>query len=161
MSKIGKTVTNDRASCLKLLASTGVLFGMVCSAGAGTIVDKKLAQFGLEPRITCGKWVYPWRGAKICVGTGRTEFLQHDFHLVVEGPEPQVAVRKILEEASAAAAAAALATGIATPTLDPASRIAAALAAAKTAFVAWLAGRGMEGLLNQYNIRVTHDTYWS
>jgi hypothetical protein len=152
---------NNRASGLKLLASTVALLATVGSVHAATIVDKKLGQFGIEPRVTCGKWAKPWPGAKICVGTGRLEFLQHDFHLVVSGPEPEVAVRKVLEEATAAAVSAALATGIATPTPDPASRIGAALAAAKTAFVGYLTVRGMERLLTQYDIRITHDTYWS
>lgn len=142
-------------------AVTGIsLLAIVAGANAATIVDKKLAQFGLEPRVTCGKWAKPWPGAKICVGFGKTELLQHDFHLVIEGPEPSDAVRKVLEEAGAVAAAAALGTGLATP-LDPGSRLDAALAAAKTAFVGYLATRGLEQLLSQYSIRVTHDTYWS
>ena len=69
-------------------------------------------------------------------------------------------MRKVLEEAGAVAAAAALGTGLATP-LDPGSRVGAALAAAKTAFVGYLAASGLQQLLSQYSIRVTHDTYWS
>jgi hypothetical protein len=155
------TQNNNRASWLKLFASTATLFAMVGNADAAMIVNKKLGQFGLEPRVTCGKWIKPWHGAKICIGTGRTEFLQHDFHLVVDGPEAEAAMRKVLEEAAAAAVTAAVATGIATPTPDPASRIGAALAAAKTAFVGYLTVRGMERLLTLYEIRVTHDTFWS
>ena len=157
-----RTATSALARLTALAgAGTSALFLMVATADAATIVDKKLAQFGIEPRLTCGKWVKPWHGAKICIGTGRTEFLQHDFHLVVDGPEPEAAVRQVLEEATAAAAAAALGTGIATPTLDPASRIGAALAAAKATFVGYLAARGFERLISQYDIRVTHDTFWS
>jgi len=152
---------NNCASGLKLLASAVALLATVGGVHASTIVDKKLAQFGIEPRVTCGKWAKPWPGAKICVGTGRMEFLQHDFHLVVNGPEAEVAVRNVLEKATAAAVSAALATGIATPTSDPASRVGAALAAAKTVFVGYLTVRGMERLLTQYDIRITHDTYWS
>ena len=161
MSNITQIVTNNSTSWLKLLVSTAALFAMVGGADAATIIDKKLGQFGIEPRLTCGKWAKPWPGAKICIGTGRTEFLQHDFHLVVDGPETEAAVRKVLEEATAAAVTAALATGIATPTVDPASRIGAALAAAKTAFVGYLTVRGMERLITLYDIRITHDTYWS
>jgi hypothetical protein len=161
MSNINLVVKKGGANYIKLLAGAGSLFAMVASANAATIVDKKLAQFGIEPRVTCGKWVYPWPGAKICVGTGRTEFLQHDFHLVVDGPEPEAAVRKVLEEATAGAAAAALATGIATPSLDPVSRVTAALAAAKTAFVSYVTVRGMERILSQYDIRIDHRTFWS
>lgn len=134
---------------------------MSASADAGTIVDRKIAQFGLEPRLTCGKWVYPWPGAKVCIGTGHTEFLQHDFRLVIDGPEPDAAVRKVLEEAITAAVAAALGTGIGTPTPDPASRVAAALVAAKAAFVSYLTARGTERLLSQYDIRIDHRTFWS
>lgn len=143
---------------LALAAALGASFN---KANAAPLIDKKLAQFGLEPRLTCGKWAKPWRGAKICVGAGRTEFLQHDFHLMVDGPPPEQAVRKLLEEAVAASVSAALATGIATPTPDPASRIGAALAAAKATFVTYLTARGMQHLLGQYNVRITHDTFWS
>jgi hypothetical protein len=131
MSNITQIVANSRTSWLKLLVSTAALFAMVGGADAATIIDKKLGQFGSEPRLTCGKWAKPWPGAKICIGTGRTEFLQHDFHLVVDGPEPVAAVRNVLEEATAAAVTAALATGIATPTLDPGSRRAAPPSAGK------------------------------
>ena len=130
-------------------------------ARAAPIYDRKLAQFGIEPRVPCGKWAYPWPGAKICVGPGAVEFLQHDFHLVIDGPAPEAAVRQTLEEAFQAALAAALATGIAVPTPDPASHVGAALVAAKSAFVSYLAVRGLERLIAQYNVRVTHDTYWS
>jgi hypothetical protein len=103
-------VTMSRASRPKLLASAAALFAMVGAADAATIVDRKLAQFGIEPRLTCGKWVKRWQGDKICVGGGRTEFLQHNFHLVVDGPGHEAAGRKVLEEAGAAAVTAALAT---------------------------------------------------
>lgn len=148
----------------KELAAAAVMGSVVAagaSANAAPIVDRKLAQFGIEPRLTCGKWAYPWPGSKICIGTGRTEWLQHDFHLVVDGPEPEAAVRNVLEEATAAAAAAALATGIATPTLDPGSRVAAAFAAAKAAFISYVTVRGMERLISQYDIRIDHRTFWS
>lgn len=161
MSSTTQIISKRRTASLKLLVGTAAVFVMVGGADASTIIDKKLAQFGIEPRVTCGKWAKPWPGAKICIGTGRTEFLQHDFHLVVDGPEPEGAVRQVLEEATAAAVSAALATGIATPTLEPGSRIGAALASAKAAFVSYLAVRGMERFITQYDIRITHDTYWS
>ncbi|MCS3496185.1 hypothetical protein M2189_004855 [Bradyrhizobium japonicum] len=159
--KITQIDSNNRAGWLKLLISTAGLCAMVGNADAATIVNTKLGQFGIEPRLTCGKWAKPWHGAKICIGTGRTEFLQHDFHLVVDGPEAEAAVRKVLEEATTAAVTAALATGIVTPTADPGSRIGAALAAAKAAFVGYLTVRGMDRLVTQYDIRITHDTFWS
>lgn len=131
------------------------------SANAASVVNKKLGQFGIEPRLTCGKWAYPWPGAKICIGPGATEWLQHEFHLVVDGPQPEEAVRRLLEEAVAAAASAAIGAGLITPSPEPGGRVAAALAAAKVAFIGYLAARGSERLIGQYEMRIDHRTFWS
>ena len=133
-------------------------------ANGAPLVDKKLAQFGLEPRLACVKWAsgnWPWGGGwKTCIGH-KAEFLQHDFHLVVEGPPPEGAIRQVLEEAVAVAAAAAIGTGLAVPSPEPASRVAAGLAAAKVAFIGYLKARGLERLITQYDMRLDHRTFWS
>jgi hypothetical protein len=142
-----------------------IVAGVVSPANAVVIFDKKLGQFGLEPRDVCVKWAsgkWPWSikgGWKTCVGW-KIEFLQHAFHLVIDGPDPEEAIRQILAEAGTVAATAAAATGIGTPA-DPAARVAAALAAAKAAFVVYLKARGLERLVTQYDVRVDHRTFWS
>jgi hypothetical protein len=142
------------------LAAGACLAAMTAQTMAAPIVDKKLGQFGLEPRFACVKWAKPWPGAKICIGH-KVEFLQHSFHLVVNGPKAEEAVRKVLGEAVAAAATAAVGAGLLTPSPEPAARIGAAVAAAKAAFVGYLAARGMERLLSMYDLRIDHRTYWS
>ncbi|RWK53154.1 hypothetical protein [Mesorhizobium sp.] len=143
----------------------GIAAGVISSVHAAVIFDKKLGQFGFEPREVCvkwasGKWPWPIKGGwKTCVGW-KIEFLQHAFHLVIDGPEPEGAIRHVLAEAATVAATAAAATGIGTPA-DPASRVAAALTAAKAAFVVYLKARGLERLLTQYDVRVDHRTFWS
>lgn len=95
MSKFKDSSTPMRfVNGLKTAVAAIALLAVVSGADAATIVDTKLAQFGLEPRLTCDKWAKPWPGAKICVGTGRTEFLQHEFHLLVEEPEPGLLCEK-------------------------------------------------------------------
>ena len=64
-------VRNITKRTIKSVVGAAVLVGMVGGAHAATIVDKKIAQFGIEPRVTCGKWVKPWAGAKICIGRDR------------------------------------------------------------------------------------------
>jgi hypothetical protein len=144
-----------------MMATTAaaVVISATVGANAATLIDKKLGQFGLEPRLgDCVKWAsgdWPWPlkgGWKTCIGW-KTEFLQHDFHLIVQGPPPEPAVRQILEEAAAAAAAAAIGTGVLTP-VDPASRVAAAL-------VGYLTTRGLERLVAEYDVHVDHRTFWS
>lgn len=150
-------------AALLVMSSLGAS-AVATTAQAALIVDKKIAQFGLEPRVKCVKWAsgkWPWGGGwKTCIGH-KTEFLQHKFHLVVDGPNPEAAARRLLEEAAAVAVSAAVGTGIATPSPEPAARIAAAVTAAKTAFVGYLGARGAERLISQYSLKIKHLTSWS
>ena len=154
------------------LAAAALAIALGTSAGvpaahAAVNIDKRLGQFGLETRFEgCSKWAsgnWPWPargGWKVCVSPNM-QFLQHDFHLVIVGPDADEGVRKVLEEAVAAATSAAVGTGLLTPSPEPAARIGAALAAAKAAFVGYLSARGLQQLLNQYDLRVEQRTYWS
>jgi len=131
------------------------------AASAAPVLERHLGTFGspVEWRLECVKWAKPWPGAKICVGHAYQN-LQHKFVLRVDGPSADEAVINVLREALAASAAAAAGAGILTPSPEPAGRVAAALAAAKTAFVGYLAARGLERLINQYRVVIDHQTYW-
>lgn len=159
MFKKFATVTAMGALAIALAGSS--------TAKAAISIDKRIGQFGLEMRFEgCGKWAsgnWPWPargGWKVCISPN-AQFLQHDFHLVVNGPDADESLRKVLDEALAVAASAAIGTGLLTPSPEPAARIGAALAAAKTAFVGYLSARGLERLLTQYDIRVDQRTFWS
>lgn len=130
---------------------------------AGTIVDRKIAQFGLEIGAECvnwarGDWPWPMRGGwRTCIGH-RYFFQQHGFFLKVDGPDNvEATIRSTLEQAAVVSATAAVATGLAVPTPDPASRVGAALTAAKIAFVGFLTERGLEHLISQYSVTVRHQ----
>jgi hypothetical protein len=148
-----------------LTAMVAVATVMASASNAATSIDKKVGQFGLEARVEgCGKWAsgkWPWGGRwKVCIGPNM-QFLQHDFHLVVNGPDADESIRKVLDEALGVAVSAAIGTGLLTPSPEPAARIGAALAAAKMAFLGYLASRGLQQLLDQYDIRLEHRTFWS
>jgi hypothetical protein len=148
----------------KLLLATAAIMAMsgVNSASAATVVNQHLGTFGspVEWRDTCVKWAYPWPGAKICVGH-KFENLQHKFVLRINGPEADEAVKQVLTEALGVAASAAIGAGLVTPSPEPSARVAAAWAASQTAFIGYLTARGFDRLVNQYDIALDHQTYWS
>ncbi|MFG1480780.1 hypothetical protein V5F53_19295 [Xanthobacter sp. V4C-4] len=130
---------------------------------AGTI-ERKLMQFGLEPRFECDNWKtihWPWpaKGSKeVCLG-GRIGFLQHEIFLVINGPgSPEEATRKLLEEAGMAAISAGVGTFMASPSPEPFTRAAAAASVAKSTFMAYLSLRGLEQLASQYKIEIQDRT---
>jgi hypothetical protein len=135
------------------------------SASAALDIEKKIGEFGspVEWRTECVKWAsgnWPWGGGwKTCVGH-KYQNLQHSFILVAKGPNADQAAAQVLQEAIGAAVAAAVGTGILTPSPEPTARIAAALVAGKQAFVGYLAGRGFERLVSQYDLRIDHRTHW-
>ena len=100
------------------------------------------------------------KGWKVCISPNM-QFLQHDFHLVVNGPDADESVREVLNEALGVAASAAIGASLLTPSPEPAARIGTALAAAKTAFVGYLASRGLQRVLDQYDIRLEQRTFRS
>lgn len=151
----------------KSIIGAGAAILLATSSAFAAPVERKLAQFGnpLEVRTTCVKWAsgkWPWGGGwKTCIGH-KYEMLQHEIYLVVSGPENlEEGVRQVLQEAAGAAIVAGVGAFAASPSPEPFTRAAAGLAAAKSAFVAYLAARGMERLAAQYDIRIDNRTHWS
>jgi hypothetical protein len=147
--------------------STAIVAFLPHLAFAAIKDERKLGQFGspIEWRTTCVKWAsgkWPWStkgGWKTCVGH-KYENLQHEFFLILSGPDIDQAAKQVLQEALGVAAAAAVAAGLLTPSPEPIGRIAAALTAAKTAFMGYLAARGLERLTMQYKLKIDHRTHW-
>ena len=94
-----------------------------------------------------------------CVGHAYKN-LQHEFFLVANGPNLDQVAKQVLQEALGVAASAAIGAGLLTPSPEPTARIGAAVAAGKTAFVGYLAARGLERLASQYDVRIDHRTSW-
>lgn len=128
------------------------------SALAAFQEKRKLAQFGIEPKLECVNWTRIF-GADQCIGHA-VKFLQHEFTLIANGPDLDQAVRPVLEKALGLAASAAISTGMLTPSPEPAARISAAIAAGKAAFVGYLAAHGLEQIAAKYEIRIDHRTFW-
>lgn len=146
------------------VAATSILLAPL-SASAAINVEKKIGQFGspVEWRLECAKWAsgkWPWGGGwKTCIGH-KYEMLQHEFFVTANGPDLDQAAGQVVQEALGVAVSAAVGVGLLTPSPEPMARVAAALAAAKTAFVGYLAARGLERVASQYDIRIDHRTHW-
>ena len=79
---------------------------------------------------------------------------------MADGPQPKEAIKRIVNEAAAAAFATGMATAVATPG-EAVIKTAAALTAAKHAFFAALSANTLtKGLAGQYSIRIDHRTGW-
>lgn len=148
-----------------LIAAGALMTASLSAASAAVNVEQKIGQFGspVELRTTCVKWAsgkWPWGGGwKTCIGH-KYDMLQHEFFVIASGPDLDEAAGRIVQEALGVAVAAAVGVGLLTPSPEPMARVGAALAAAKTAFVGYLATRGLERLASQFDVRIDHRTHW-
>jgi hypothetical protein len=135
------------------------------SASAAINAEKKIGQFGspVEWRLECVKWAsgkWPWGGGwKTCVGH-KYEILQHEFFVTANGPDLDQAANQVVQEALGVAVSAAVGVGLLTPSPEPMARVAVAIGAAKTAFIGYLAARGLERIASQYDVHIVHRTHW-
>jgi hypothetical protein len=157
---------------LKIAAIALASLTAIQPADAAISEQKKIGQFGspIEWKLECVKWaiyhVPEIHGLSVkmverrdCIGHAYKN-LQHEFYFVANGPDLDEAAKRVLLEALGVGAAAAAGAGLLTPSPEAGARIIAALAAGKTAFVGYLAARGLERISSQYDVRIDHRTSW-
>jgi hypothetical protein len=150
-----------RAAAVAAVAAITMSVVLPQTAMAAVHEEQRIGQFGspVEWRTQCANWIKIF-GTDQCIGHAYQN-LQHDFTLVLDGPDVDQAVKQVLIEALGIAASAAVNAGVLTPDPTPgAARIPAAIAAGKLAFVGYLSARGLQELVSQYDIRINHRTFW-
>lgn len=145
-------------------------------AYAETNVDKKLFQFGgPETRTRCIKELKT-KGVPACTVKGfevtcddtwivactewATDFMQHEYFLVVTGPDAPDALKQTLTRAVEHALTAAIAAAVATPG-EITARSAAAIATFKVTFAADLAVEPiLAGMKDQFHLSLRQESHW-
>lgn len=161
-----------------IVVGTGMLIGCICvsTANAETNIEKKLFQFGgPETRTRCIKELKT-KGIPACTVHGwevkcddtwiitctefATDFMQHEFFLVVSGPDAPEALKQTLTNAVEHALAAAIAAAVATPG-EVAVKTTAAIAAFKITFAADLAVEPiLAGMKDKFNLSIQQHSQW-
>lgn len=162
----------SKATAVAMALAVAITAMAPSSAVAALREEKKIGQFGspIEWKAECVDWaifhvpeIHNWTVKMVerreCKGHAFKN-LQHEFFLVANGPDLDQAAKQVLQEALGVAVSAAVGTGLLASSATPAAGIAAAVGAAKTAFVGYLAARGLERLASQYDVRIDHRTSW-